>query len=347
MPGKKLTYEFVKGQFEKEGYVLLSGGYVNCYSKLDYKCPNGHEHSIAWTNWQMGRRCPYCVGLGKPTIEFIKSEFEKEGYTLLTKKYINNFQKLEYICPEGHQHSIIWSSWEQGHRCPYCAGVAKPTIEFIISEFEEEGYTLLSTEYINCEQKLNYICPNKHKHNISWDKWKQGCRCFYCFGTVKKTIGFIKLEFEKEGYILLTKKYINNRQKLSYICKNNHKYSITWRGWSSGRRCPQCAIVNNSGGDHWNWKGGISCEPYCDVWLDKGFKESIKERDAYECQNPDCWGTSDRLTIHHIDYNKKNCRPENLITLCRSCNVRANYNREEWFEFYNNIMNEKYVMKSM
>ena len=31
-----------------------------------------------------------------------------------------------------------------------------------------------------------------------------------------------------------------------------------------------------------NWKGGISCEPYCDVWLDKHFKESIKERDGYK-----------------------------------------------------------------
>jgi hypothetical protein len=33
----------------------------------------------------------------KLTIEFIREQFEKEGYTLLTKEYINNKQKLEYI----------------------------------------------------------------------------------------------------------------------------------------------------------------------------------------------------------------------------------------------------------
>ena len=34
------------------------------------------------------------------------------------------------------------------------------------------------------------------------------------------------------------------------------------------------------------------------------------------------------LAIHHIDYNKKNNKEENLITLCRSCNVKVNFNRK-------------------
>ena len=92
------------------------------------------------------------------------------------------------------------------------------------------------------------------------------------------------------------------------------------------------------GEKHYNWKGGISCEPYCDVWLDKDFKESIKERDGYKCQNHDCWRTSNRLMVHHIDYNKKNCKPENLITLCGSCNSRANKNRDQMTIFYQNIL---------
>lgn len=87
-----------------------------------------------------------------------------------------------------------------------------------------------------------------------------------------------------------------------------------------------------------NWKGGISCEPYCDVWLDKGFKESIKQRDGYKCMNPDCWGNTYRLSVHHIDYNKKNCDPQNLITLCTSCNARANFNRKWHTAWYRAIM---------
>jgi len=86
------------------------------------------------------------------------------------------------------------------------------------------------------------------------------------------------------------------------------------------------------------WKGGIAQEPYCDVWGDRDFKEDIKERDNYECQNPDCWKTNNKLCIHHIDYIKKNCHPNNLITLCFSCNSRANSNRDYWTEYYSAII---------
>ncbi len=97
------------------------------------------------------------------------------------------------------------------------------------------------------------------------------------------------------------------------------------------------------GEKHHNWKGGISCEPYCDVWLDKEFKESIKERDGYQCLNPVCSKESEILCVHHINYNKKDCRPFNLITLCNSCNVKANSDRE-WHEaWYNAIIHQRYL----
>lgn len=93
--------------------------------------------------------------------------------------------------------------------------------------------------------------------------------------------------------------------------------------------------------NHPSWKGGIAAEPYCDVWLDKEYKQSILERDNHQCQNPDCWKIKTDSTIHHVDYDKKNCHPWNLITLCRSCNSRANSNRNSWTEFYQKIMNFK------
>jgi hypothetical protein len=102
------------------------------------------------------------------------------------------------------------------------------------------------------------------------------------------------------------------------------------------------------GQKHPGWKGGISCEPYCDAWADKEFKQDMRERDNNQCQNPHCSGKfKNRLTIHHIDYNKKNCHPNNLITLCRSCNAKANYNREWHKEFYNNIVNKKIMIKEV
>ena len=95
--------------------------------------------------------------------------------------------------------------------------------------------------------------------------------------------------------------------------------------------------ISISGPNNFNWRGGSSCEPYCYEWSDE-LRQMIKERDNYKCQNPDCWKTAKRLGVHHIDYNKKQCSPSNLITLCTSCNVRANKDRDYWEKFYRNIM---------
>lgn len=88
------------------------------------------------------------------------------------------------------------------------------------------------------------------------------------------------------------------------------------------------------GENHPCWKGGISCEPYCDVWIDKEYKESIKERDNYTCQNPFCLCDSSDIVLHHINYVKKDCKPNNLITVCNSSNSRANGDRWVWQEIY-------------
>jgi len=155
---KRLTYDYVKSQFEKEGYTLLTKEYKNSRQKLEYICSNGHKHSITWNAWRQGKRCLYCAKNRKKTIEEIREAFEAEGYTLLTREYKNNRQKLEYICNKGHRSSMSIHSFESGHRCPYCAGLARKTIEEIRKSFESEGYKLLTKEYKNSKQKLEYIC---------------------------------------------------------------------------------------------------------------------------------------------------------------------------------------------
>jgi hypothetical protein len=92
-----------------------------------------------------------------------------------------------------------------------------------------------------------------------------------------------------------------------------------------------------------NWKGGISYEPYPPIFADKRFKAGIRERDNFTCQNPQCSGVDSVLTIHHIDYRKENCEPENLITLCRACNSFANKDRSFWQAGYEAIIRDIYA----
>lgn len=279
----------------------------------------------------------------KLSIKFIRKQFKLEKYILLTKNYENNKQKLKYICPNGHEHIISWHEWYNGNRCPYCSNKIKKTIEFIREEFKKEEYILLSKKYKNANTKLDYVCPRKHEHKITWHEWDNGSRCPYCANRPPVIINTIKSSFEMEGYELLTTVYKDCHQKLSYICPNGHECSICWNNWKSGKRCPTCDDIKKTGPGSPNWKGGISFEPYCPVWKDKEFKEFIKQRDSYKCMNPCCSSNDPNdLVGHHIDYNKKNCDPSNIITICRSCNGGANKDREWHTVWYGAIMYMRY-----
>ena len=223
------------------------------------------------------------------------------------------------------------------------AGV-RHSYEFVKLEFEKEGYTLLSSEYINNKQQLSFICPAGHNYFINWANWNSGFRCAKCARNVKFTIEEVRTLFERESYKLLTNVYKNQKQRLNYICPAGHRNSITLSDWKyGGYRCATCHYIRMFGDGNHQWKGGISFEPYCEVWKDKEYKESIKERDLDMCLNPYCDSKHpDDLTVHHIDYNKKDCAPKNLITLCRVCNIKANKDRSWHKDWYRSILNKRY-----
>lgn len=79
------------------------------------------------------------------------------------------------------------------------------------------------------------------------------------------------------------------------------------------------------------WRGGISRAPWS-FDFNEELKELIRKRDNYKCQL--CGAPQEEferaLSVHHIDYDKANSDPENLITLCISCHSKTNDNRESW-----------------
>ena len=283
----------------------------------------------------------------KPSIEEVIKSFAVEGYILLTTTYKNNRTKLNYICNNGHEHNISWKEWNNlGNRCPYCSMKIKKTREEVERAFAAEGYVLLTKKYKNSTQYLYYICPKGHVHKITRINWLNGNRCPYCAEQIKPNIEQVRMAFAKEGYKLLSTKYINNKQKLEYICPVGHSHTISWNKWKTGRRCRECSYIKRgiaqTGSNSPVWKGGISYAPYCQIWADKEYKQSIRNRDKNICQNPYCFKTTNKLVIHHIDYDKKNCHPSNLITVCNSCNLRANTNRAWHADWYKTIISNRF-----
>lgn len=126
------------------------------------------------------------------------------------------------------------------------------------------------------------------------------------------------------------------------ICgKNHHRFGQTHTDDVKIKISINHADV--SGKNNPNWKG-VGVGVYCPIFTNKEFREFIKERDGYRCLNPDCCCSHNslRLSIHHIDYDKNNCNPFNLITLCTSCNSKANFNRNWHRSWYAAIIYNRY-----
>lgn len=90
--------------------------------------------------------------------------------------------------------------------------------------------------------------------------------------------------------------------------------------------------------NHWNWRGGLSRYGYTGDWNDE-LTNAIRERDGFVCQEcgihqEELTGRIKKLDVHHIDYNKENCDPKNLVSLCRSCHVKTNINRKYWVVYF-------------
>lgn len=53
--------------------------------------------------------------------------------------------------------------------------------------------------------------------------------------------------------------------------------------------------------------------------------------------------SKEKLEVHHIDYNKQNCKINNLLTLCKRCHTLTHYTRDFWQDFIENLYT-KYIL---
>jgi len=117
----------------------------------------------------------------------------------------------------------------------------KLTIEYIKEQIESvDGYKLLITEYINAKTKLSIQCDKGHIFEIQWNKFQQGGKCTICAGNKKLSYEYVKKYIEDEGYVLLSKTYINAQSYLITKCPNGHNYKVRFYNFKQGYRCSEC-----------------------------------------------------------------------------------------------------------
>ena len=159
---------------------------------------------------------------------------------------------------------------------------------------------------------------------------------------VRKTISNTLKRKYKEGVIVSFFKNNDKIKKMSSKRMKGHNPNADGRVtrgkhiWKN-KKHPMLGI-HRWNSDNPNWQGGLKALPYGPEWNNK-LKQEIKERDDYTCQlcGDKILKQTKRkfLSVHHIDYNKKNNSKNNLISLCNFCNSSVNKDREDWTIFFN------------
>lgn len=183
-------------------------------------------------------------------------------------------------------------------------------------------------------------------NTIPWNKGTKGI-CKANSGSFKK--GHIQIT-KREATIKTQRKKKENFEKkvierfnqiklCPYCGKEFHRGRIERiKQWTIRKFCSQRC----------GWSSHINTNPErakYGVGFTRAVKEQIRFRDGYKCQACGCPQVEnlERLTIHHIDYNKKNNNHSNLISLCRSCHVRTNGKRDVWTKYF---MNKNILIES-
>ena len=204
---------------------------------------------------------------------------------------------------------------------------------------------------IKCE-RCHYV---KHVTKSGLSKIASPYLCRRCSGA--RTYASVAVICKECGGVNFRKPHRATQWKgFCLKCKNKGARNSSWNGGKSARTCIICGqqrLCRNSylahrtrkdlcgkcfdktkwkGENNPTYNGGTAWGSYAAGWSPE-LKDYIRTRDEFRyrlCEVHRSIVGLRRLDVHHIDYQKTNHDEFNLITLCRTCHAKTNFNREAW-----------------
>jgi hypothetical protein len=211
----------------------------------------------------------------------------------------------------------------------------------------KKGKTLKQYSCKECNKKISYqstlygkgrcsSCANKKRFSIPENNTMFGKNHT---NKSKKKMSLILLK-NKSHKGRRNGRYIHGKTLKTYYCEICRKKLCGYRH-KLCRSC-QAKIRFSNPKNHPFYIDGRSFEKYPKEF-NASLRKKILTRDKYTCRK--CGITSKKhfkkykrqLHVHHIDYNRKNCKEDNLLVLCQKCNIVVNDNRKHWENYFNEL----------
>jgi hypothetical protein len=168
---------------KKRGGACLSTEYVNCKTKMLWRCGKGHKWEAVYNDVRgsanrRGRWCPYCAGK-HVTIADCQEVALKHNGECLSNSYDGDMAPMKWRCHKKHEWTSPFHNVKKGSWCPHCAGkhITLGECQVVAKKFDGR---CLSTKYTHGRTLMRWECNKGHRWSASFSNTKRGHWCPTC-----------------------------------------------------------------------------------------------------------------------------------------------------------------------
>lgn len=236
-------------------YNLTLIEYINS-KNIIVKDDIGYKYKINLSNLKNRNKLPHLFRGNPFAINNIETYLIVNDIPLIlvSKKYINCKEKLEFVCKihkdKGIQYKTLDGIINDEQYCRYC-GIEKRGEKYRISDdiiqkrCDELDLIYIGRYVSNQATWVRFKCKKhleKDVQNIEWSHLKTcAIGCAYCTGRYKTTEDFKKEMNEINPNIEIIGEYINSENPVDCKCKIcGNEWSPIGRSLKNGQGCPAC-----------------------------------------------------------------------------------------------------------
>ncbi len=180
--GHIYTYDEIKQEFNKRGYILLTDHKLKCDEKYEYICKQHEDKGSQFIDWghfySSKRGCYYC-GRERCGAARRKDLNEYEGKSLAESKgfeYIGMSRHdlkvwVQFICPNHRQYGVQEMPYNNMKRvvvgCQHCIGRNDDEQEVLKEMHNANPYLVLLEPYCGRTKRVKMLCT---LHNVITNK---------------------------------------------------------------------------------------------------------------------------------------------------------------------------------
>ena len=247
---QRLTLEEMRKLADMKGGKCLSKIYIGIHSKLKWQCKEGHVWEATPSNLQRGTWCPKCSeNISERICRKIFENIFNEKFSKRRPNWLLNPQnkkmELDGYCKklrlafeyQGVQHYKYVQKFHQTRSFER----QKTMDDVKRKKCEENNVILIDVPYtIDYEKMPKYIIQECKKRNIKIPEITKSLDYKLMNIYSPEKLKELQEIAKEKGGLCLSTKYINNRTKLKWQCKEGHIWGAVPNSIKQNTWCPYC-----------------------------------------------------------------------------------------------------------